>query len=382
MTATSQAAQTPRPSMTITPGQDPSTLDVSVGPQHPGSGHVRLLMRVDGDYIVSVDPDVGYVHRGCEKIAEYRTAVSNIPHLERPCIIDAIHLNWGYVLPIEELQGVVVPPRGQYISTIAAEMNRIMSHLYWLAINAGVFSGHTTIFMYAFGDRDLFIELAEMLTGARLTYSFLPPGGPRRDLPAEFHKRLTNLLDYFERRLVEYDRIFFSNPLVVARAKGIGVLKKEEAIRLGVTGPVLRGSGVNYDVRKVEPYGAYADLEFDIPTFEEGDSYARFMVRFEEMKQSIRIIRQALEKLPKGPIARKAPLIIPEGEAVGRVESSRGELAYLVMGDNSDKPSRVKIMNGSFRNLVAMPYLLRNVHIADMPIIYGGLDYWPVEADR
>jgi NADH-quinone oxidoreductase subunit D len=368
--------------MTITPGKEASTLDVSVGPQHPGSGHVRLLIRVDGDYIVSIDPDVGYVHRGCEKIAESRTAVSNIPHLERPCIIDAIHLNWGYVLPIQELQGVVVPPRGQYISTIAAEMNRIMSHLYWLAINAGVFSGHTTIFMYAFGDRDLFIELAEMLTGARLTYSFLPPGGPRRDLPAEFQKRLTHLLDYFERRLVEYDRIFFSNPLVVARAKGIGVLKKEEAIRLGVTGPVLRGSGVKYDVRKVEPYGAYADLEFDIPTFEEGDSYARFMVRFEEMKQSIRIIRQALEKLPKGPIARKAPLAIPEGEAIGRVESARGEIAYFVVGDNSDKPARVKIMNGSFRNLIAMPYLIRNVHIADMPIIYGGIDYWPLEADR
>ncbi|HXZ90205.1 MAG TPA: NADH-quinone oxidoreductase subunit D [Candidatus Dormibacteraeota bacterium] len=382
MTTTAPQQTQPPPTMTVTAGKEPSTLDVSVGPQHPGSGHVRLLIRVDGDYIVSIDPDIGYVHRGCEKIAEYRTAVSNIPHLERPCIIDAIHLNWGYVLPIEELQGVEVPPRGQYISTIAAEMNRIMSHLYWLAINAGVFSGHTTIFMYAFGDRDLFIELAEMLTGARLTYSFLPPGGPRRDLPAEFQKRLTQLLDYFERRLVEYDRIFFSNPLVIARAKGIGVLKREEAIRLGVAGPVLRGSGVKYDVRKVEPYGAYPDLEFDIPTFEEGDSYARFMVRFEEMKQSIRIIRQALEKLPKGPIARKAPLVIPEGEAVGRVESSRGEIAYLVMGDNSDKPSRVKIMNGSFRNLITMPYLLRNVHIADMPIIYGSIDYWPVEADR
>ena len=382
MTTTPPQQTQPPPTMTVTAGKEPSTLDVSVGPQHPGSGHVRLLIRVDGDYIVSIDPDIGYVHRGCEKIAEYRTAVSNIPHLERPCIIDAIHLNWGYVLPIEELQGVEVPPRGQYISTIAAEMNRIMSHLYWLAINAGVFSGHTTIFMYAFGDRDLFIELAEMLTGARLTYSFLPPGGPRRDLPAEFQKRLTQLLDYFERRLVEYDRIFFSNPLVIARAKGIGVLKREEAIRLGVAGPVLRGSGVKYDVRKVEPYGAYPDLEFDIPTFEEGDSYARFMVRFEEMKQSIRIIRQALEKLPKGPIARKAPLVIPEGEAVGRVESSRGEIAYLVMGDNSDKPSRVKIMNGSFRNLITMPYLLRNVHIADMPIIYGSIDYWPVEADR
>jgi len=286
------------------------------------------------------------------------------------------------VLPVEELQGVQVPPRGQYISTIAAEMNRIMSHLYWLAINAGVFSGHTTIFMWAFGDRDLFIELAEMLTGARLTYSFLPPGGPRRDLPFGFEDRLTKLLDYFEKRLVEYDRIFFSNPLVIARAKGIGILTKEDAIKLGVAGPVLRGSGVKYDIRKVEPYGAYPDLEFTIPTFEEGDSYARFLVRFEEMKQSISILRQALKKIPKGPIARKAPLVAPEGEAVGRVESSRGECAVMVMGDNSDKPYRVRVMNGSFRNLVAMPYLIRNVHIADMPIIYGSLDYWPVEADR
>jgi NADH-quinone oxidoreductase subunit D len=359
-----------------------STMDVSVGPQHPGSGHVRLLMRVDGDYIVSIDPDIGYVHRGCEKIAEYRNYVSNIPHLERPCIIDAIHLNWAYVLPVETLQGVKVPPRGQYISTIAAEMNRIMSHLYWLAINAGVFSGHTTIFMWAFGDRDLFIELMEWLTGARLTYSFLPPGGPRRDIPSGFEEKLTKLLDYFEKRLVEYDRVFFKNPLVIARAKGIGVLKKEDAIRLGTTGPVLRGSGVEYDVRKVEPYGAYADLNFQIPTFKEGDSYARFLVRFEEMKQSISIIRQAISKMPKGPIARKAPLVAPEGEAIGRVESSRGEIAVMVIGDNSDKPYRVKIMNGSFRNLIALPYLIRNVHVADMPIIYGSLDYWPVEADR
>ncbi|HXY83578.1 MAG TPA: NADH-quinone oxidoreductase subunit D [Candidatus Saccharimonadales bacterium] len=362
--------------------KEPSTLDVSVGPQHPGSGHVRILMRVDGDYIVSIDPDIGYVHRGCEKIAENRNYVSNIPHLERPCIIDAIHLNWAYVLPVEELQGVRVPPRGQYISTIAAEMNRIMSHLYWLAINAGVFSGHTTIFMWAFGDRDLFIELAEMLTGARLTYSFLPPGGPRRDLPFGFEDKLTKLLDYFEKRLIEYDRIFFSNPLVIARAKGIGVITREDAVKLGVAGPVLRGSGIEYDIRKVEPYGAYPDLEFQIPTFKEGDSYARFLVRFEEMKQSISILRQALKKIPKGPIARKAPLVAPEGEAVGRVESSRGECAVMVMGDNSDKPYRVRVMNGSFRNLVAMPYLIRNVHIADMPIIYGSLDYWPVEADR
>jgi len=370
------------PAITTDKAKESPTMDVSVGPQHPGSGHVRLLMRVDGDYIVSIDPDIGYVHRGCEKIAEYRNYVSNIPHLERPCIIDAIHLNWAYVLPVETLQGVNVPPRGKYISTIAAEMNRIMSHLYWLAINAGVFSGHTTIFMWAFGDRDLFIELMEWLTGARLTYSFLPPGGPRRDIPSGFAEKLTKLLDYFEKRLVEYDRIFFKNPLVIARAKGIGVLKKEDAIRLGTTGPVLRGSGVEYDVRKVEPYGAYVDLDFQIPTFKEGDAYARFLVRFEEMKQSISIIRQAISKMPKGPIARKAPLVAPEGEAIGRVESSRGEIAVMIIGDNSDKPYRVKIMNGSFRNLIALPYLIRNVHVADMPIIYGSLDYWPVEADR
>jgi NADH-quinone oxidoreductase subunit D len=376
--------QPPTPVMPLSGGttSQPSTLDVSVGPQHPGSGHCRILIRVDGDYIVSADPDIGYVHRGCEKIAEYRNYVSNIPHLERPNIADAIHLNWGYVLPIEELQGVEVPPRGKYISTIAAEMNRIMSHLYALAIMQGVFTGHTTIFMWAFGDRDLFIELAEMLTGARLTYSFLAPGGPRRDLPFGFEDRLLKLLDYFEKRLKEYDRIFFSNPSVVARTKGVGVLKREEAMKLGVVGPVLRASGVKYDVRKVEPYGAYADLDFEIPTFEEGDSLARFLVRFEEMKQSVKIIRQALQKIPKGPIARKAPLVAPEGEATGRVESSRGEIAYMVMGDNSDKPYRVKIMNGSFRNLIALPFLIRNVHVADMPAIYGSLDYWPVEADR
>jgi NADH-quinone oxidoreductase subunit D len=371
----------PSPPMSISK-LEPSTLDVSVGPQHPGSGHMRILIRVDGDYIVSADPDIGYVHRGCEKIAEYRNYVSNIPHLERPCIADAIHLNWGYVLPIEELQGVEVPPRGKYIATIAAEMNRIMSHLYGTAIMAGVFSGHTTIFMWGFGDRDLFIELAEMLTGARLTYSFLAPGGPRRDLPFGFEDRLTRLLDYFERRIPEYDRMFFHNPTIVARAKGVGVLTREDAMKLGVVGPVLRASGVEYDVRKAEPYGAYGDLEFDIPTFKEGDSWSRFLVRFEEMKQSVRIIRQALQKMPKGPIARKAPLVAPEGEATGRVESSRGEIAYMVMGDNSDKPYRVKIMNGSFRNLIGIPFLLRNVHVGDMPIIYGSLDYWPVEADR
>lgn len=359
-----------------------STLDVSVGPQHPGSGHFRMLIRVDGDIIVDITPDPGYVHRGCEKIAEYRNYIKNIPMLERPAIIDATHLNWSYILPIEELQGVEVPERGLYIRVIMAELNRIMSHLYWLAINAGVFSGHTTIFMWAFGDRELVIDLAEMLTGARITYSFLVPGGVRRDLPKTFREKLIETLDYFEGRLVEYDKVFFSNPLIIARTKGVGVLRSEDAANLGVVGPVLRASGVKYDVRRADPYGVYDKLDFEIPTFKEGDSYARFMQRFEEMKQSIAILRQAVKEIPKGPIARKAPLIVPRGEAFGRVESSRGELSHYLIADGSDKPYRVKMNTASFRNLPALPFLLRGNHIGDMPIIYGSLDYWPVEADR
>ncbi len=359
-----------------------SVMDVSLGPQHPGSGHFRMLLKVDGDIIRSVDPDIGYVHRGVEKIAEYRNYVSNIPHLERPTIIDAIHLNWAYIRSVEELQGVEVPERGLYIRTIAAEMNRIMSHLYWYAINAGIFSGHTTAFMWGFGDRELFIDLAEMLTGARLTYSFLTPGGVRRDLPKGFKERLLQTLDYFEGRLDQYYRIFFNNPLIKTRTKGVGVLTKSEAIKLGVVGPVLRGSGVQYDVRKTEPYGAYDMVDWEIPVMDEGDSYARFMIRFQEWQQSIKILRQAIEEIPKGPIAVKAPLVCPRDEATGRVESSRGEISFYLVGQGSDKPYRVKMNPASFRNLIALPHLIRDVPFGDMPIIYGSLDYWPVEADR
>jgi NADH-quinone oxidoreductase subunit D len=359
-----------------------SVMDVSLGPQHPGSGHVRLLLRVDGDIIRSVDPDIGYVHRGVEKIAEYRNFVSNIPHLERPTIIDAIHLNWAYMRAVEELQGAELPERGLYVRTIAAEINRIHSHMYWMAIMAGIFSGHTTAFMWAFGDRELFLDLMEQLTGARLTYSFLVPGGVRRDIPKGFYERLLKTLEYLEDRLPQYDRMFFNNPIVKARTKGVGVLSKDEATKLGLVGPVLRASGVNYDVRRVEPYGVYDQMEFDIPVFDEGDCYSRFRARFMEWKQSIRILRQAIDRIPKGPIAVKAPLVAPRDEATGRVESSRGEISFFIVGQGSVKPYRVKMNPGSFRNLAAIPYLIRDIHIGDLPVVYGSLDYWPVEADR
>lgn len=359
-----------------------STLDLNVGPQHPGSGHMRIMLRTDGDLIVEATPDIGFVHRGCEKIAESRNAIKNIPMLERPNIADSSHLNWSYIKPIEELQGVELPERGRYIGTILCEINRIASHLYGMAIMAGIFSGHTTMYMFGFGDRELLLDLAEMLTGARMTYSFFVPGGVRRDIPRGFKERLSESLDYIEGHLSSIDRILVSNPVFVERARGVGVLRKEDAIKLGVVGPVLRASGVLCDIRKHAPYGAYDKIDFEIPTFQKGDSLSRWLVRFEEIKQSISILRQAIRDIPQGPIARKSPIVVPKGEAIGRVESSRGEINHYVVGDGSDKPYRVKMNTGSFKNLPALPFLLKGARIGDLPIIYGSLDYWPVEADR
>jgi len=359
-----------------------STLDLNVGPQHPGSGHMRIMVRTDGDLIVEATPDIGYVHRGCEKIAESRNIIKNIPMLCRPNIADDSHLNWSYVAPIEELQRVEVPERGRYIRTILCEINRIASHLYGMSIMAGIFSGHTTMYMFGFGDRELLLDLAEMLTGARLTFSFFVPGGVRRDLPKGFKEKLLETLDHIERHLPAIDRIFLSNPVFIERARLVGILGTEDAIRLGVVGPVVRGSGVRCDVRKDAPYGVYENVDFEIPTFKEGDSLSRWLVRFEEIKQSISILRQVIPDVPKGPIARKSPIVVPRGEAVSRIESSRGEINHYIVGDGSDKPYRVKMNTGSFKNLSALPFLLKGARIGDMPIIYGSLDYWPVEADR
>jgi len=359
-----------------------STLDLNVGPQHPGSGHMRIIVKTDGDLIVEATPDIGYVHRGVEKIAESRNIIKNIPMLCRPNIADDSHLNWSYIKPIEELQRVEVPERGRYIGTILCEINRIASHLYGMAIMGGIFSGHTTMYMFGFGDRELLLDLHEMLTGARMTFSFFVPGGVRRDLPNGFKDKLLETLDYIEGHLPAIDRIFVSNPLFVERARGVGVLRREDAIKLGVVGPVLRASGVRCDMRKDAPYGAYDKVDFEIPTFKEGDSLSRWLVRFEEIKQSISIIRQAIRDIPSGPIARKSPIVVPRGEAISRIESARGEVNHHVVGDGGDKPYRVKMSTGSFKNLAALPFLLKRARIGDMPIIYGGLDYWPVEADR
>lgn len=359
-------------------------MTLSVGPQHPGSGHFRFTIKVDGDYIVFCDPDPGYVHRGEEKMSEYRNFIQNIPHLERPIIHDSTNITYPYSLAVEELANIQVPLRGQYIRALASELNRQVYTLYWLAIY-GIFLGHSTMFMWPMGDRELFIDLLEALTGARVTHAFNIPGGVRNDIPEGFKDRCLRQVAYFEKRLVEYEDIFYNNPLFRQRTEGVGILTKEDAVKLGVTGSVLRASGIPFDVRKAEPYDIYSEIDFKVQYMKTGDSYARSMVPFLDMKESCHIIRELLDKMPKSGEVRTKLQPNPKGppgESYKRVESGRGALGYYIVSDGTPKPYRVKISVGSFRNMLALPFLLIGSKLADMPSIYWSLNYWPVEADR
>ncbi|MFX1510326.1 MAG: NADH-quinone oxidoreductase subunit D [Promethearchaeota archaeon] len=356
-------------------------IEYSMGPQHAGTGHMRLKIHLSGDHVIQALPDPGYVHRGAEKLCETKEFLWNIPLLERVCLPDTTSAAWGYVLALERLLGVEPTESARYMRALFAEMNRIVSHLYWLAI-FGIFLGHSTMFMWPFADREPFIELAEAISGARLTYTDIYPTGVRHGLPDNFVPRMMKVTKNFRSRLVDYERIFFTTDIFKQRTKEVGVLTKEEAIRLGTTGPVLRGSGVNYDLRKIDPYGPYSKLDFKTAVMDGGDSYSRAMVRLEEMRTSTSLIEQILEKMPSGEVGLRTPKKVPAGTAYTRVESARGELGYLVVSNGEKQPSRVKISTPCFRHLPALEFLLKDIDLADVPTIYWSLDYWPPNADR
>ncbi len=360
-------------------------ITLSIGPQHPGAGHMRIVVVVDGDIIVSADPDVGYVHRGEEKMSEFRTYVQNVPHVERPVIHDSSNILYAYCLAVEEVLGLQTPGRAMYLRTILAEIDRIHYTLYWLAI-LGIFMGHSTMFMWATADRELFVDLADMASGNRITHAYIVPGGVRNDLPEGFADKALKSLDYFEKkRLPEYDKIFYDNPLFRQRSEGVGVLSRSDASSLGVTGSVLRASGVDYDVRRREPYDIYNDIQFEVPVATTGDSFARSVLPIQDIKQSIGIIRQCLSKMPRsGQIRAKLqpnPRALP-AEAYRRVESGRGALGHYIVSDGTPKPYRHKISVPSLRNLAALPHLLKGAKLADLPVIYWSLNIWPVEIER
>ncbi len=360
-------------------------MTLSIGPQHPGAGHMRIIVVVDGDIIVSADPDVGYVHRGEEKMSEFRTYAQNVPHIERPVIHDSSNILYSYCLAVEELLGLQTPERAMYLRAILAEIDRIQYTLYWLAI-LGIFMGHSTMFMWATADRELFVDLADMASGNRITHSYIVPGGVRNDLPDGFADKASKSLEYFERtRLPEYDKIFYDNPLFRQRSEGVGILSRADASSIGVTGSVLRASGIDYDVRKREPYDIYNDIQFEVPIAKTGDCFARSILPVYDIKQSMNIIRQCLSKMPRSGQIRAKLQPNPRGapaEAYRRVESGRGALGHYIVSDGTPKPYRHKMSVPSVRNLAAMPHLLRGAKLADLPVIYWSLNIWPVEIER
>jgi len=364
---------------------DERIMTLNVGPQHPGSGHMRLIVQIDGDYIVACDPDPGYVHRGEEKMAEYRNYITNIPHLERPVIHDSCNILYPYVLGVEELLGIEVPERAKYVRVIASELNRCIYIMYWLAIY-GIFLGHSTMFMWPAGDRELLIDLMEKMTGARVTHAHFVPGGVRNDLPPNFEEVCLRQVAYFEKRIKEYAAVFYDNPILIARTQDTGVLSRQDAIRLGTTGSVLRASGVDYDLRQKEPYDVYEELDIHSNVMKEGDSYARSKIPWLDMMESCNIIRQALQKMPKSGSVRVKLKPNPKGKGLNtvykRVESGRGSLGCYIVSDGKPEPYRVKLSVPSFRNLIALPYLPKGEKLGNMPSVYWSLNYWPVEADR
>ncbi|MCS7094347.1 MAG: NADH-quinone oxidoreductase subunit D [Thaumarchaeota archaeon] len=385
----------------------------SYGPQHPGTGHFRMIVRVIGDTVIELDPDPGFVHRGEEKMCEYKTWITNIPHLERPAILDAAGMLYPYCLAVERLMGVEPPERAKYIRPLVAELNRIGSHFYYFALY-GVFLGLTTPFLWCFGDREFVVDLVQFIGGQRITHSYLEPGGVRNDVPKkvptelvqrfrawyrdatgrspkegelsdDFPKYVLRVMDFMESRLENYKDLILENAIFIDRTRGVGVLTREMAAELGAVGVSLRASGFRRDVRVDEPYDAYPKFKFEVPVRTEGDSYARAWVAYEEMLQSVQIIRQAVEMMPEGPVKNKQHPInlrVPAGEAVARVEAAHGEMTYYVRSDAADRPYRVRIMTPSFRNLLLVPYLAKGRRIADIPVIYWSHNMWPVEWDR
>lgn len=342
-------------------------------------------MTLDGDIVIKCIPDPGYVHRGEEKMCEYRTYIQNIPHLERPVILDSCGILFPYVLAVEELLGLSekVPERAQYLRVIMAEFNRIISHLYWLAIQ-GIFTGHSTMFMWATGDREYFIDLAAMASGARVTFAYYVPGGVRCDVPPSWEDKVLKICEYFEVRLQEYRKIYFENPVFEKRTMDVGFLSKADAIALGCVGPTLRASGVKSDVRIDEPYSLYDTFEFSVPVMQEGDSWARCWVCFYEMLESVNIIKQAIRNMRPGPVRLplRGQLRGRVGEAYARTEAARGCMSYHIISDGGPHPYRVRISTPSFRNLPAIRKVIEGYRLADVPVSFWSLNYWPVEADK
>ena len=365
--------------------EEPEILEVNMGPQHPSThGVLRVAVRFDGEVVRSVDPVIGYLHRCFEKICEGWNYAQIVPFCDRNDYLGAITNEWAYCRAAEALLGIEVPERAEYLRVITAELQRICSHLLWF----GTFSldlGATTPFIYAFREREMLYDLFESLCGARLLYGYLRLGGVRNDVPPGWFEEVERYLRVQEEKLKEYYDLLIGNAIFLSRTRGIGAIPAEDAVAYGVSGPMLRACGVNWDLRRDEPYSVYPRFDFEVPLGETGDLYDRCIVRMREIEESIRIVRQAIASIPEGDVVGKVPRALrpPAGaEAYGRVEGPRGEVGCYLVSDGSPKPWRLKWRAPCFSNLQPLDLMARGYKVADLVAIVGSTDIVLGEVDR
>ncbi len=357
---------------------------LNLGPQHPSThGVLRVLLKLDGEVITSSQPDVGYLHRGTEKLAENRTYPQMLVISDRWDYLSAMSNNLVWCLAVEKLLGVTPPPRADALRVLMVELNRIASHLVFFG-TYGIDMGAFTPFLYAFREREKILDLFEEVSGARMTYNYIRIGGVMADLPEYWIGKCRSFLEWFKPRLLEYDTLLTGNPIFQDRTKRVGVLSKDLALDYGVTGPNLRGSGISFDLRKDEPYCGYEKYQFDVPVGSNGDCWDRYWVRVQEMKESVKIVEQALDRLPEGECNAKVPRLLkpPKGEVYTQIEAPRGHLGIYCISDGQDKPYRVHVRAPSFMNLTMLQEVLVGEKISDMIAILGSIDIVLGEVDR
>ena len=371
------------------PGKDQTFLDanelvLNMGPQHPSThGVLRVILKLDGEKVLGTECVIGYLHRGVEKIAENRTYAMFNPHVDRMDYVAAVSNGLGYCLAVEKLLNVEAPPRAAYIRVILTELNRMASHQLWLGTHALDIGAMTPLF-YTFRDREEILKIFEKYCGARLTTHAFRIGGTQYETYEGFEQEVNTFVKFVTPKIVEYEELLTTNRIWVERTKGVGILSGPDCKDFGVTGPVLRASGIKWDLRKAQPYSMYEKFDFEIPTGENGDTYDRYLVRIAELRQSLRIIDQAVNSIPEGPIMAKVPKVMkpPVGEVYVSIEAPKGELGYFVVSDGSTQPYRVRVRPPSFVNLQALDKMVRGSLVADVVAVIGTLDIVLGEVDR
>ena len=385
------------------------TMLLNMGPQHPSThGVLRLLLELDGETIVNCLPDIGFLHTGIEKNMEAKTYQQAEVMTDRLDYLNTVGNNFTYCMAVEKLVGLDVPVRAQVIRVILAELQRIASHLVWLGTQSLDLAA-MSVFLYCFREREMILDILELVSGQRMMTTYIRPGGLWRDVPDEFDQAVRQFLDYMPKRVDQYETLLTKNPLYIDRTRHIGVISKEDALHWGLTGPTLRGSGIPYDIRKVQPYSGYEQYDFIVPTEEAGDVYSRYQVRIMEMRQSLRIIHQAIDNLPSGPIRSDNRKYIPpprseigvsmealihhfklwtegfnapKGSVYTVTESPRGELGCYLESDGGTKPYRAYWRTPSFPHLQILPKLSKGHLVADIVAIIGSIDIVLGDVDR